>query len=101
VELRGASAARLVLLQAPPRLLQFFTGNIGFHHVHHLASRIPNYNLSQAHRDIQVFRDVPEITVWQGMLTVRLKLYDEASGQMVTFREVGAAQRQHAVIASS
>ena len=70
-----------------PRVLEFFTGNIGFHHVHHLASRIPNYNLRQAHLENPVFHGVPEITVWQGMMTLRLKLYDEASGRLVTFRE--------------
>lgn len=92
--LRGSSYCKL------PRVLQFFTGNIGFHHVHHLASRIPNYNLSQAHRDNPVFHGVPEITVWQGIMTLRLKLYDEASGRLVTFREAGAARRQRAAVAS-
>lgn len=92
--LRGSSYCKL------PRVLQFFTGNIGFHHVHHLASRIPNYNLSQAHRDNPVFHGVPEITVWRGIMALRLKLYDEASGRLVTFREAGAARRQRAAVAS-
>jgi len=92
--LRGSSYCKL------PRVLQFFTGNIGFHHVHHLASRIPNYNLSQAHRENPVFHGVPEITVWQGIMALRLKLYDEASGRLVTFREAGAARRQRAAVAS-
>jgi acyl-lipid omega-6 desaturase (Delta-12 desaturase) len=92
--LRGSSYCKL------PRVLQFFTGNIGFHHVHHLASRIPNYNLSRAHRDIQVFHTVPEINVWQSVMALRLKLYDEVSGRLVTFGEAGAAHQRRASVAS-
>ena len=77
--LRGSSHLRL------PKLLQFFTGNIGLHHVHHLSPRIPNYNLQRAHDENPVFHDVPTLTVWEGIRTMRLKLYDEEQGKLVGF----------------
>jgi omega-6 fatty acid desaturase (delta-12 desaturase) len=77
--LRGSSYLKL------PKVLQFFTGNIGLHHVHHLSPRIPNYNLQRAHDENPVFHDVPTLTLWGGIQTLRLKLYDEARAQLVGF----------------
>jgi omega-6 fatty acid desaturase (delta-12 desaturase) len=70
-----------------PRLLQFFTGNIGFHHVHHLSVGIPNYSLQEAHENTEGLQAVPELTLRQGLSSTRLKLWDERSGRLVTFRE--------------
>jgi acyl-lipid omega-6 desaturase (Delta-12 desaturase) len=86
--LKGSSYLKL------PKLLQFFTGNIGLHHVHHLHPRIPNYNLQRAHDDNPVFHDVPTLGVWSGLKTFRLKLYDEDLGRMVTF---AGARRSYAL----
>ncbi len=83
--LRGSSYLRL------PQPLQWFSGNIGLHHVHHLNSRIPNYNLQRAHDGIDVFQTVPVLTMWNGMRAVRLKLWDEESGRLVTFSEARAS----------
>jgi acyl-lipid omega-6 desaturase (Delta-12 desaturase) len=77
--LRGASYLKL------PKILQFFSGNIGLHHVHHLSARIPNYNLQRAHDENPMFHDVPTLSLWDGMRSVRLKLWDEERGRMVTF----------------
>jgi omega-6 fatty acid desaturase (delta-12 desaturase) len=66
-------------------VLQFFTGNIGLHHVHHLSPRIPNYNLQRAHDENPVFHDVPTLSLWDGIRTLRLKLYDEESRKLVGF----------------
>ena len=77
--LRGSSHLKL------PKALQFFTGNIGLHHVHHLSPRIPNYNLQRAHDENPVFHDVPTLTLWDAIRTLRLKLYDEQRGQLVSF----------------
>ncbi len=66
-------------------MLQFFTGNIGLHHVHHLSARIPNYNLQRAHDENDVFADVPVLTGWQGIKALRLKLIDEERGELVGF----------------
>jgi acyl-lipid omega-6 desaturase (Delta-12 desaturase) len=67
--------------------LQFFTGNIGLHHVHHLNARIPNYNLQRAHDENPVFHDVPTLTLRAAARSVRLKLWDEDAGRLVTFAE--------------
>jgi len=66
-------------------VLQFFTGNIGFHHVHHLNARIPNYNLQRAHDENPIFLQVPTLSLLDGLRAVRLKLWDEGSGRLVTF----------------
>jgi omega-6 fatty acid desaturase (delta-12 desaturase) len=82
--LRGSSYLKL------PKVLQFFSGNIGLHHVHHLNSRIPNYNLQRAHDENPIFHDVPTLSFMDGMRTVRLKLWDERTGRMVGFAQARA-----------
>ena len=84
--LRGSSYLKL------PRVLQFFTGNIGLHHVHHLNSRIPNYNLQRAHDENAIFDQVPTLSLWDGLCAVRLKLWDEEHGKLVTFAEAARTQ---------
>lgn len=79
--LRGSSYLKL------PKVLQFFTGNIGLHHVHHLNARIPNYNLQRAHDENPVFHQVPTLSLWDGFRSVRLKLWDEERGKLVTFAQ--------------
>jgi omega-6 fatty acid desaturase (delta-12 desaturase) len=71
-------------------VLQFFTGNIGLHHVHHLSARIPNYNLQRAHDANPIFHDVPTLTLVDGIRAVRLKLYDEEQRRMVTYAQARA-----------
>jgi omega-6 fatty acid desaturase (delta-12 desaturase) len=83
--LRGSSYLKL------PKVLQFFSGNIGLHHVHHLNSRIPNYNLERAHRENEIFHDVPTLTLIDGVRAVRLKLWDEERRRLVTFGQARAA----------
>jgi omega-6 fatty acid desaturase (delta-12 desaturase) len=79
--LRGSSYLKL------PRMLQFFSGNIGLHHVHHLNARIPNYNLQRAHDENSIFDGVPVLSLKDGLHSVRLKLWDEDSGRLVTFAQ--------------
>jgi len=86
--MRGSSYLKL------PKLLQFFTGNIGLHHVHHLNSRIPNYNLQRAHDSNPIFAAVPTLSLRDGLRAVRLKLWDEEAGRLVTFAQAGNARRQ-------
>ncbi len=89
--LRGSS-----FLNLPPPL-RFCTGNIGYHHVHHLSARIPNYNLRRAHEENPIFHDVPTLSLWDGVRAVGLKLWDEDRGRMVTFAEArNALPRHHA-----
>jgi omega-6 fatty acid desaturase (delta-12 desaturase) len=81
--LRGSSFLKL------PAVLRFATGNIGFHHVHHMSTRIPNYNLKRAHDENPVFQDVPTLSLLDGLRTVQLKLWDERAGRLVTFAQAG------------
>jgi omega-6 fatty acid desaturase (delta-12 desaturase) len=82
--LQGSSYLKL------PKLLQFFTGNIGLHHVHHLSARIPNYNLQQAHDENPLFQDVPVLSVADALRAIRLKVIDRQNGRLLTWREVKA-----------
>jgi acyl-lipid omega-6 desaturase (Delta-12 desaturase) len=79
--LHGSSYLKL------PKALQFCTGYIGFHHVHHLNARIPNYNLQRAHDENAIFHDVPTLSVWDGMRAVTLKLWDEDRKRLVTYAQ--------------
>jgi omega-6 fatty acid desaturase (delta-12 desaturase) len=80
--LRGSSYLKL------PKVLQFFSGNIGLHHVHHLNAKIPNYYLQQAHDEGAIFEDVPTISLADGLRAARLKLWDEDASRLVTWREL-------------
>jgi omega-6 fatty acid desaturase (delta-12 desaturase) len=68
-----------------PRVFQWFTGNIGFHHVHHLSPRIPNYRLERCHRENPELQRVTTLTIGQSIRTLGLKLWDEDGGRMVGF----------------
>jgi acyl-lipid omega-6 desaturase (Delta-12 desaturase) len=74
-----------------PRVLQWFTGNIGFHHIHHLSPRVPNYKLERCHREQPVFQAVNTLTLRSSLRTLRLRLYDEVAGKLVTFRQAAAS----------
>ena len=63
--LQGSSYLRL------PKILQYFTGNIGLHHVHHLNPKIPNYNLQRTHDESPIFHDVPQLSLWGGLQATR------------------------------
>ena len=75
---------------ALPKVLQFFSGNIGFHHVHHYNPKIPNYNLQRAHEDHVMFTSVPSVSFTDGLRAVRLKLWDEQAREMVTWKQARA-----------
>ena len=77
--LKGSSYFKL------PRILQWFSGNIGFHHIHHLGPRIPNYNLEKCHRSEPIFRDVKPLTLAASFGTFGLRLWDESSKRLVGF----------------
>jgi omega-6 fatty acid desaturase (delta-12 desaturase) len=78
--LHGSSWLRL------PWVLQWFTGNIGFHHVHHLMPRVPNYRLQAAHRaEPTLAANVTGLTLWQALRAPSFTLWDEARGAMVRF----------------
>jgi omega-6 fatty acid desaturase (delta-12 desaturase) len=65
-----------------PGILQWFTGNIGYHHIHHLSPKIPNYKLPECHRENPFFQ-VPPMTFWTSLKSLRMRLYDEENHRMV------------------
>lgn len=71
-----------------PAVLQWITGNIGFHHIHHLNSRIPNYHLPRAMAENPVFHRVKRLTLWNSWKCVPLALWDEDRRQLVGFHEL-------------
>lgn len=71
-----------------PRVLQWFTGNIGFHHIHHLSAKIPNYYLERCHRENEVFQNAPKLTFWSSLRCLSFRLLDEEAGQLVSFRKI-------------
>lgn len=79
--LRGSSYLKL------PKVFQWFTGNIGFHHVHHLSSRIPNYNLEQCHSENELFHGVKPIKFFSTFKYLNLHLWDEKNQRMISFKE--------------
>lgn len=73
-----------------PSLLQWFTGNIGYHHVHHLNPRIPNYRLQECHEAIPALRDAPTLSLRDGLRALGFVLWDEERDRMVTINEAHA-----------
>jgi omega-6 fatty acid desaturase (delta-12 desaturase) len=77
-----------------PRIAQWFSGNIGFHHIHHLSPRIPNYNLERCHRADPLFQQVRAITLFASLKSLSLRLWDEQHGRLVAFRRLRELRRQ-------
>jgi acyl-lipid omega-6 desaturase (Delta-12 desaturase) len=69
-----------------PRLLQWFSGNIGFHHIHHLGPRIPNYMLESCQKNVALFQDVKPLTLRGSYKCLSLRLWDEQSQQLISFK---------------
>ena len=89
--LRGSSHLQL------PQPLRWLTADIGLHHVHHIAPRIPNYRLQQCHDANAVFQRSPTVTIRSGTAALRLTLWDEDRNRLVTFRDATITQeREHA-----
>jgi omega-6 fatty acid desaturase (delta-12 desaturase) len=79
--IRGSSYLKL------PRIMQWFTGNIGLHHVHHLSPKVPNYRLEAAHESHPMFQLAPVLRVPDAIKVLRLALYDEEQRKLVSFGE--------------
>ena len=77
--LQGSSFYRL------PKILQWFSGNIGFHHIHHLSPRIPNYNLERCHKAEPLFQTVPAITLFSSFKSLTFRLWNEEHRRLVGF----------------
>lgn len=80
--LEGSSYYRL------PKLLQWFSGNIGLHHIHHLRPRIPNYHLQKCYDEVPELRKARTLTLFESFKCINLHLWDEQTRQMVSFRKL-------------
>ncbi len=86
--LQGSSFYKL------PRVLQWFSGNIGYHHLHHLSPRIPNYNLERCHKSDPVFQSVKPVTLLGSLKSLTFRLWDEQRRQLVGFGYLRQLRRQ-------
>ena len=71
-----------------PKVMQWFSGNIGFHHVHHLNPMIPNYNLERCHCSDPYFDAAPVLNLSGSFKTINYRLWDEDNGKMIGFRQL-------------
>ncbi|NCF92798.1 MAG: fatty acid desaturase, partial [Verrucomicrobiaceae bacterium] len=69
-----------------PKVLQWFSGNIGFHHIHHLSSRIPNYNLERCHNSHPMFHDVKPLLPMASLKCMHYRLWDQENKRLITFQ---------------
>jgi omega-6 fatty acid desaturase (delta-12 desaturase) len=86
--LKGSSFYKL------PRVLQWFSGNIGFHHIHHLSPRIPNYNLEKCHRAEPIFQTVKPVTLFSSFKSFTFRLWDEQRRSLVGYRALRALRKE-------
>jgi omega-6 fatty acid desaturase (delta-12 desaturase) len=86
--LKGSSFYKL------PRILQWFSGNIGFHHIHHLSPRIPNYHLEKCHRAEPLFQTVKPVTLLSSLKSFTFRLWDEQRRKLVGYGHLATIRRQ-------
>lgn len=77
--LQGSSFYKL------PKLLQWFSGNIGFHHIHHLSPRISNYNLEKCHKGDPLFQRVKAVTLLSSLKSLNFRLWEERQHRLVGY----------------
>jgi len=88
--LKGSSFYKL------PKLLQWFSGNIGFHHIHHLSPRIPNYHLEKCHKAEPLFQSVKPVTLIASLKSLTYRLWDERRRKLVGYRALRGLRRGRA-----
>lgn len=71
-----------------PGLLRWISAGIGYHHIHHLSPRIPNYRLKQCYDSVLVLKNKPALTIKKSLSAIRLNLWDEERGQLIGFSEL-------------
>jgi omega-6 fatty acid desaturase (delta-12 desaturase) len=82
IALQGSSMFKL------PFLLNWFTGSIGYHHIHHLSPLIPNYKLKRCHNENPIFSEIKPITFFSAFESLLLRLWDERRQMLVGFNEI-------------
>jgi hypothetical protein len=86
--LQGSSFYKL------PKILQWFTGNIGFHHIHHLSPRIANYHLERCHEADPYFKRIKPVTFLTSFKSLTYRLWDEQRQRFVGFRHLKGGQME-------
>ena len=86
--LKGSSFYKL------PKILQWFSGNIGFHHIHHLSPRIPNYHLEKCHEAEPLFQTVKPVTLLSSLKSLTFRLWDEQHHRLVGYGYVRMLRKQ-------
>ncbi len=86
--LKGSSFYKL------PKILQWFSGNIGFHHIHHLSPRIPNYHLEKCHQAEPLFQTVKPVTLVGSLKSFTFRLWDERRRKLVGYRALNAMRKR-------
>jgi omega-6 fatty acid desaturase (delta-12 desaturase) len=86
--LKGSSFYKL------PRILQWFTGSIGYHHIHHLAPKIPNYNLEKCYNEVPLFQEIKPITIYSSLKSITFRLWDEQHQRLVSFAYLKELKQQ-------
>jgi omega-6 fatty acid desaturase (delta-12 desaturase) len=87
--LKGSSFYKL------PKVMQWFSGNIGFHHIHHLSSRIPNYHLEKCHKAEPLFQTVKPVTLFSSFKSFTFRLWDEQRQRLVGYEVLRTARKQN------
>lgn len=82
-----------------PKVFQWASGNIGYHHIHHLCSSIPNYNLEKAHKENPVFQNCTVIGLKESFRCLFLSLYDKKNEKLISFREYRKSLRPRKLLA--
>ena len=80
--LKGCSYYKL------PNVMHWFTANIGIHHIHHLRTAIPNYNLQQCYDDTPQLQDINALTIHESLKSLRLSLWDEDAQKLISFHSI-------------
>jgi len=80
-----------------PRVLQWITGSIGYHHIHHLSPKIPNYYLEKCYKENSIFQDVKLITLRSSLKSLTFRLWDEELHQLVGYSGVKAYCARHGI----
>jgi acyl-lipid omega-6 desaturase (Delta-12 desaturase) len=83
-----------------PKIMQFLTGNIGYHHIHHLSPRVPNYKLEEAHKNSEPLQKVPTISLLTSLKSLRFKLWDEENKTFVSFRGIKSLDKSKSKIST-
>jgi omega-6 fatty acid desaturase (delta-12 desaturase) len=75
---------------ALPRILHWLTGNIGFHHIHHLSPRVPNYRLADCYKSSNLLRPAEPLSLGRALASSNLVLWDEVQQKLIRFRDLPA-----------